>query len=119
MMFLDLPITEGGKGLSGGQRALVGLTRALLVKPKILLLDEPTASLDQENEVRVLQALFKSLAADTSLVLITHKVQLLGTVRRLIVMNEGQIAADGPTKAVIDALKSKAAGAKPAPETTT
>lgn len=116
---LDLPITEGGKGLSGGQRALVGLTRALLVKPKILLLDEPTASLDQENEVRVLQALFKNLAADTSLVLITHKVQLLGTVRRLIVMNEGQIAADGPTKAVIDALKSKAAGAKPAPETTT
>lgn len=114
---LDLPITEGGKGLSGGQRALVGLTRALLVKPKILLLDEPTASLDQENEVRVLQALFNSLGADTTLVLITHKVQLLGTVRRLIVLNEGQIAADGPTKAVIDALKSKAAGAKPqAPE---
>jgi ATP-binding cassette subfamily C protein LapB len=104
---LDLPIAEGGRGLSGGQRALVGLTRVLLMKPGILLLDEPTASLDQEAEQRVLQAIIKSLGSQTSLVLITHKMQLLGLVQRLMVVSGGRISHDGPMQAVIEQLRSR------------
>lgn len=105
---LDLPISEGGRGLSGGQRALVGLTRVLLVQPKILLLDEPTASLDQESETRVLQALFHHLDKACSVVLVTHKSQLLSAVQRLVLLVEGQIALDGPNQSVIEALRKNA-----------
>lgn len=104
---LDLPIAEGGRGLSGGQRALVGLTRVLLMKPGILLLDEPTASLDQEAEQRVLQAIISSMGSRTSLVLITHKMQLLGLVQRLMVISGGRISHDGPMQSVIEQLRSR------------
>jgi ATP-binding cassette subfamily C protein LapB len=55
---LEINISEGGKGLSGGQRQLVGLTRMLLARPKILLLDEPTASMDTRLEEFVMKHLF-------------------------------------------------------------
>jgi ATP-binding cassette subfamily C protein LapB len=104
---LDLPIAEGGRGLSGGQRTLVGLTRVLLMKPSLLLLDEPTANLDQETEIRVLQAIFKELSADTTLVLITHKMQLLSLIQRLVVLSGGQITHDGPVQSVVEQLRAR------------
>lgn len=104
-MGLDLPISEGGTGLSGGQRAQVGLTRLLLAKPKLLLLDEPTASLDQESEVRVLHALIQAMGTQCTLIFVTHKMQLVGLVQRLLVVANGQIAMDGPTKNVLDKLR--------------
>jgi ATP-binding cassette subfamily C protein LapB len=104
---LDLPIAEGGRGLSGGQRTLVGLTRVLLMKPVFLLLDEPTANLDQETEIRVLQAIFKELGADTTLVLITHKMQLLSLIQRLVVLSGGQITHDGPVQSVVEQLRAR------------
>ena len=103
---LDLPISEGGQGLSGGQRVQVGLTRLLLLKPKLLLLDEPTASLDQDSETRVLQAIAQTISSDCTLILVTHKMQLVGLVRRLMVVSEGRIVLDGPTKAVLEKLRS-------------
>ena len=102
---LDLPISEGGSGLSGGQRVQVGLTRLLLAKPKMLLLDEPTANLDQESEARVLQALIQSLEPDCTLIFVTHKMQLVSLVQRLMVIVNGQVAVDGPTNAVLDKLR--------------
>jgi ATP-binding cassette subfamily C protein LapB len=102
---LDLPISEGGNGLSGGQRVQVGLTRLLLAQPKLLLLDEPTANLDQESEARVLQAILQSIGPDCTLIFVTHKMQLVGLVQRLIVVSNGQIAMDGPTQAVLEKLK--------------
>lgn len=105
---LDLTIGEGGRGLSGGQAALVGLTRLLLVRPAVVLLDEPTASLDQDTEARALKAIFSELGPKSTIVLVTHKIQLLGLVQRLVVMAQGRIALDGPTQSVIDRLRAPA-----------
>jgi ATP-binding cassette subfamily C protein LapB len=103
---LDLPISEGGQGLSGGQRLQVGITRLLLLKPRLLLLDEPTASLDQDSETRALQAIAQTVSSYCTLILVTHKMQLVGLVSRLLVVSDGHVVLDGPTKAVLDKLRS-------------
>lgn len=108
-MGLDLPISEGGKGLSGGQRALAGLTRLLLARPKLWLLDEPTAALDQESEEQALRAVTSNLAQDDTLVIVTHKLQLLSLVQRVVVVINGQIVMDGPTAEVLQKLRPAAA----------
>lgn len=104
---LDLPISEGGNGLSGGQRVQVGLTRLLLAKPKLLLLDEPTANLDQESEARIIAAILEAIGPDCTLVFVTHKLQLVSLVNRLIVVTNGQISLDGPTHSVLERLRPK------------
>lgn len=104
-MGLDLPISEGGNGLSGGQRVQVGLTRVLLTEPRLLLLDEPTASLDQETEARVLQAILQTIGPDCTLIVVTHKMQLVGLVDRLMVVAHGAVAMDGPTQTVLEKLR--------------
>jgi len=105
---LGLPISEGGVGLSGGQRTLVGLTRALLARPKLLLMDEPTANLDQETETRVLTALLEGLPADGILILITHKLPLLSLVRDVLIIKDGRIAHQGPSSAMLNMMRGKA-----------
>lgn len=109
---LELPISEGGRGVSGGQRALVGLTRLMLAKPKILLLDEPTAALDQETEEQALRAIVGNLETNDALVMVTHKISLLNMVQRLIVVVNGKIIFDGPTAAVLQKLSPASANAK-------
>ncbi|MEN9905487.1 MAG: Toxin translocation ATP-binding protein, partial [Pseudomonadota bacterium] len=103
---LELEITEGGKGLSGGQRQLVGLTRLLLARPKVMLLDEPTASMDAQLEAKVMQHLFQEVSPDTLLVVVTHKTALLPLVNRLIVVDRGRVVLDGPRDAVLARLRS-------------
>lgn len=93
---LDLAIREGGTGLSGGQRSLVGLNRLLLARPGVLLLDEPTANLDQASERAVFAALDAALPADGMLVMVTHRLQLLPRFERVLVMAGGKIISDGP-----------------------
>jgi ATP-binding cassette subfamily C protein LapB len=106
-MGLDLPISEGGNGLSGGQRVQVGLTRLLLAKPKLLLLDEPTANLDQESEARILAAVLEAIGPHCTLVFVTHKLQLVSLVNRIIVVTNGQVSLDGPTSSVLERLRPK------------
>ena len=106
---LEIHISEGGKGLSGGQRQLVGLTRLLLARPKILLLDEPTASMDAQLENRVMQHLFNEVASDAVVLLATHKAAALKHVNRVIVMDAGKILIDGPKDKVIEHLNKQAA----------
>ena len=106
---LDLPIQEGGRGLSGGQRSLVGLTRLLMANPRIWLLDEPTANLDQNSEVAVLAALDQAMGPDQTMVIVTHRLQLLARVQRVILMGGGKVLLDGPTAEVIQKLQTKPA----------
>lgn len=112
---LELEITEGGKGLSGGQRQLVGLTRLLLARPRVMLLDEPTASMDAQLEAKVMQHLFQEVSPDSLLVVVTHKMAILPLVNRVIVLDRGRVVLDGPRDAVLARLRSGAAQqAKPA-----
>ncbi|WP_136162617.1 ATP-binding cassette domain-containing protein [Sphingomonas flavalba] len=101
---LDLPISEGGRGLSGGQRALTGLTRLLLAQPPMMLLDEPSANLDQATESAVFEAIKDQLGQRGTMVLVTHKLQLLALVDRVVVMAGGRIVLDGTTSDVIARL---------------
>lgn len=103
---MELEISEGGRGLSGGQRQLVGLTRMLLQQPKVMLLDEPTASMDAQLEERVMRHLFNELPADSSLVVVTHKPALLKHITRLLVMDQGRIILDGPRDQVLERLRT-------------
>ena len=102
---LDLPIAEGGRGLSGGQRQLVALTRLLLSNPSIWLLDEPTASMDEQTERRSINALMQAIKPEQTMVLVTHKPNLLAMVNRLIVISGHQILIDGPRDVVIAKLQ--------------
>jgi ATP-binding cassette subfamily C protein LapB len=101
---LQLPIYEGGVGLSSGQRQLVNLTRAFLRKPKIWLLDEPTASMDRNLEIQVIRSLQQALAPTDTLVLVTHKGELLELVDRIIVIANHGVALDGPKDMVLRQL---------------
>jgi ATP-binding cassette subfamily C protein LapB len=102
---LQQEIFEGGSGLSGGQRQLVNLTRAFLRQPRIWLLDEPTASMDRNLEAQVTDALRQALAPSTTLVLVTHKADMLELVERVIVVADHKIVLDGPKAQVLRALQ--------------
>jgi ATP-binding cassette, subfamily C, bacterial LapB len=103
----ELPISEGGKGLSGGQRQLVALTRLLISQPQIWLLDEPTASMDPDAEKRCVDLLQRQIKKEHTLVLVTHKPMLLSMVDRIIVMAQQQVLMDGPRDYVLQQLVEK------------
>lgn len=107
-MGLDLPIFEGGRGLSGGQKQLLVFTRMVLAQPKVMLLDEPTASMDVGAESRCMQVLNEGLQSGGTLVLVTHKPSMLAIVSRVIVMARGQVVLDGPRDAVLAQLNKNA-----------
>ena len=101
----DLEIGEQGRGLSGGQRQSVALARALLHDPPILILDEPSSSMDNRTERRMKANLVDLVAAKTVL-LITHRGSLLDLVSRIILIDNGAVVADGPRDQVLNAMKS-------------
>lgn len=103
---LELPIQEGGRGLSGGQRQLVAFTRLVLCEPSIYLLDEPTASMDEEVEKQCLKVLQEEINENKTLVIVTHKPSILPLIDRLIVVVGNQIVLDGPRDAVLNRLNS-------------
>ena len=101
----DMEIGEQGRGLSGGQRQSVAMARALLHDPPILILDEPSSSMDNRTETRMKTNL-KNLLAGKTLVLITHRGSLLDLVERIIIIDNGAVVADGPRDQVLSAMKS-------------
>lgn len=104
---MELEISEGGQGLSGGQRQLVGLSRVFLARPRVWLLDEPSASLDMESENRVLEAI-ESWARPTDIIIVaTHRPRLTKLANRVIIMRRGQIVADGKPGEVLRDMPRK------------
>ena len=110
---LERPIMEGGKGLSNGQKQLVAFTRLILCKPDILLLDEPTATMDDMQERQCMAVLAEEAAAGKTLVIVTHKPATLTLVNRIIVVAGSSIVLDGPRDAVLQQLQQRPA-AQPA-----
>jgi ATP-binding cassette subfamily C protein LapB len=96
----QLRLGEHGEGLSGGQRQAVGIARALVSDPPILLLDEPTSAMDPTAERLLLQRLKPAIAGKT-LLLVTHKPSMLELVDRVIVIERGRIIANGPKDEVM------------------
>ena len=103
---MDFQVGEGGQRLSGGQRQSLALARALIRKPNILLFDEPTNGMDNDLEQYVMNALRPYLQGRT-LVMITHRTPLLAMVNRLVLIDRGAVAADGPTDEMMRRLAGK------------
>ena len=89
----DLEIRERGIGLSGGQRQTINLARSLLHDPKVLLLDEPTSSMDQGTEKKVVGSLTE-FSKDKTMMIVTHRNPILTMVDRVFVLENGKIISD-------------------------
>lgn len=89
----DLEIRERGIGLSGGQRQTINLARSLLHDPKVLLLDEPTSSMDQGTEKKVVSSLTE-FSKDKTMMIVTHRNPILTMVDRVFVLDNGKIISD-------------------------
>ena len=100
----DTQIGERGAVLSGGQRQRIGLARALYGDPKIIVLDEPNSNLDEEGEACLLRAIVNLKQLGSTVVLVTHKANVLSVVDNILVMQDGQIALYGARKEVIATL---------------
>ncbi|WP_083232880.1 type I secretion system permease/ATPase [Endozoicomonas atrinae] len=95
---LEYPVGEGGRQLSGGQRRAVALARAMLSKPNVLILDEPSAHMDSLMDARV-QKTLKSLPKHITLIIITHRSSLLSVVDRVLMLDGGRLVSDQPVRA--------------------
>ena len=104
-------IGEAGRRLSGGQKQRLTISRALLGDPPVLLLDEPSGSLDRQAEEE-LRDLLANLAKNHTVILVTHSPILLGACANMIVMDQGRIALAGPTKDVLPKLAASAQASK-------
>ncbi|QPH91556.1 type I secretion system permease/ATPase [Campylobacter concisus] len=102
----DMPVFERGDGISGGQRQSIAVARAFLLDSPIILLDEPTNSLDNTVESK-LKANLKVNTVNKTMILVTHRTSMLDLVDRLIVMDNGKILLDGPRDEVLARLSGK------------
>lgn len=107
---LDYLVQEGGLGLSGGQRQTLLLARLLVRQPRVLLLDEPTASFDEVAEKRFIQQLEPWLEGRT-LIVATHRQSILSLVDRIIVVDNGRIVRDGSKQQILGRLAAARPGA--------
>lgn len=101
---LDHPILEGGRGLSGGQKQALLLARLLVRDPAVVLLDEPTAAMDEATERQFITR-FKSWGKDRTIVVATHRMRVLELVERIVVVENGQIVLDGSKEEVLNTLR--------------
>lgn len=110
---LDMPIFEGGQGLSSGQRQFVLLARTLIGQPQVLMLDEPTSNMDDAGEALAIARL-KDWTSGRTLVLVSHRMAALQLVDRICVVEDGRIVLDGPRDEVLGMLAGKPQNRAPA-----
>lgn len=101
----DQRLAERGEGLSGGQRQAIALARALVSKPSILLLDEPSSALDSQAEAALIARLDQATRGRTLLV-VTHRMSMVKLADRVIVLDRGRVVVDGPRDSVLHAMAS-------------
>jgi ATP-binding cassette subfamily C protein LapB len=101
----DMVIGERGASLSGGQRQGVAIARAVLLDPPVLLLDEPTSSMDFTSESQFKERLSRFMQHKT-MVIVTHRVSLIDLAERMIVIDDGRIVTDGPRQQVVESLQA-------------
>jgi ATP-binding cassette subfamily C protein LapB len=106
----DLRLADRGEGLSGGQRQSIAIARALVGRPPIVLMDEPSSAMDAQTEGALIQRLQEELKGRT-LILITHRPPLLQLVQRIILMDRGKVVSDGPRDNVLKQIMRPAAAA--------
>jgi ATP-binding cassette subfamily C exporter for protease/lipase len=103
----DTDVGAEGMTLSGGQRQRIGLARAIYGSPRLVVLDEPNSNLDEAGESALVHTLQMLRAADTTVVLITHRTNLLGLADLMLLLVDGQVKLFGPRDEVLAALKPK------------
>jgi len=101
----DTPVGVDGTHLSGGMRQRVGLARALYGDPQLLILDEPNASLDEAGDASLVQAIVQAKARGATVILVTHRTQILAHVDLLMILRDGQMQAFGLRDEVLNALR--------------
>lgn len=104
----ETQIGDDGRNLSGGMRQRLGLARALYGVPRLLVLDEPDASLDQQSEVLLHQTIQAQRDQGVTVILISHRPTWVNLADRLLIMANGEVQASGPKEGVLQALARKA-----------
>lgn len=105
----DTPLGSGGGGLSAGQAQRLALARALYGDPRIFVLDEPNSNLDSEGETALERAIAAQKARGAALVVIAHRLNILGVADKLLVLRDGAVDLYGPRREVLQALEARVA----------
>jgi ABC-type multidrug transport system fused ATPase/permease subunit len=98
---LDYQLTRAGSELSGGQKQKLGIARALLAKPDILILDEVTSSLDVESERNICESI-KLLEGKVTLIVVAHRLNTVKDLQKIVLLDDGEIVASGPYQFLVE-----------------
>jgi PrtD family type I secretion system ABC transporter len=111
----ETPIGDGGSRLSGGQRQRIGLARAVFGSPKVIVLDEPNANLDQTGEMALAAAVRQLKELGASLLIVGHRPSTLAQADKILFLKEGRVQIFGPRDEVLGKLRRAIAGSQPEP----
>jgi ATP-binding cassette subfamily C protein LapB len=104
-MGYDMPVEERGRNLSGGQLQAIAIARAILLDPPVLVMDEPTSSMDSRSE-SLIRANISKILENKTMIIITHRISLLELVDRVVVLSNETIVADGTRSYILEALRN-------------